>query len=103
MNKDMCLLFGRSCFGKSCVTPTEPYVFSLQPRNIFLQSGSEEEHTSLQVKIGDFGLARKEVVISPGDSSPLASLIEPLTPLFPPGKMLYLSLWLQYNTIPFSW
>lgn len=37
------------------------------------------------MKIGDFGLARKEVVVSPGGGSPLASLIEPLTPLFPPG------------------
>ena len=25
------------------------------------------------------------MVVSPGGSSPLASLIEPLTPLFPPG------------------
>lgn len=60
----------------------------LKPRNIFLQSngtrnGEVEKVSPLQVKIGDFGLARKEVVMSPGESSPLASLIEPLTPLFP--------------------
>ncbi|XP_020600739.1 eukaryotic translation initiation factor 2-alpha kinase 1-like [Orbicella faveolata] len=60
----------------------------LKPRNIFLHGlrhHKEERPTSFQVKIGDFGLARKEVVVSPGASSPLASLIEPLTPLFPPG------------------
>lgn len=59
----------------------------LKPRNIFLQGlrHPKEERYSFQVKIGDFGLARKEVVVSPGASSPLASLIEPLTPLFSPG------------------
>lgn len=60
----------------------------LKPRNIFLQGHrhkTEDRPTRFQVKIGDFGLARKEVVVSPGGSSPLASLIEPLTPLFPPG------------------
>lgn len=64
---------------------------SFQPRNIFLHGlrhRKEERPTSFQVKIGDFGLARKEVVVSPGGSSPLASLIEPLTPLFPPGMKI---------------
>lgn len=59
----------------------------LKPRNIFLQGlrHPKEERHSFQVKIGDFGLARKEMVVSPGASSPLASLIEPPTPLFPLG------------------
>lgn len=60
----------------------------LKPRNIFLQGLSQkadDRPTKFQVKIGDFGLARKEVVVSPGGSSPLASLIEPLTSLFPSG------------------
>lgn len=60
----------------------------LKPRNIFLQGHRHEsggQPTIFQVKIGDFGLARKEVVVSPGGSSPLVSLIEPLTPLFRPG------------------
>lgn len=60
----------------------------LKPRNIFLQGHrhkTEDRSTRFQVKIGDFGLARKEVVGSPGEGSPLATLIEPLTPLFTPG------------------
>ena len=63
-----------------------------QPRNIFLQGlrhKTEDRPTRFQVKIGDFGLARKEVVVSPGGSSPLASLIEPLTPLLPPGMKIF--------------
>ncbi|EDO46416.1 predicted protein [Nematostella vectensis] len=54
----------------------------LKPRNIFLQSltrRDEQTTAPLQVKIGDFGLARKDAVLYPDTSSPLASLIEPLS------------------------
>ena len=67
-------------------------VVFFQPRNIFLQGHRHEtggQPTIFQVKIGDFGLARKEVVVSPGGSSPLVSLIEPLTPLFQPGRKIF--------------
>lgn len=60
----------------------------LKPRNIFLQwllQKADDRPTRFQVKIGDFGLARKEAVVSPGAGSPLASLIEPHSPLFNPG------------------
>ncbi|XP_074616626.1 eukaryotic translation initiation factor 2-alpha kinase 1-like [Acropora palmata] len=60
----------------------------LKPRNIFLQwllQKADDRPIRFQVKIGDFGLARKEAVVSPGAGSPLASLIEPHSPLFNPG------------------
>ncbi|KAK3729626.1 hypothetical protein QZH41_017669, partial [Actinostola sp. cb2023] len=58
----------------------------LKPRNIFLQNLTKREGDTsppLQVKIGDFGLARKDAVAYPENTSPLATLIEPLTPLYP--------------------
>ena len=85
-------LYTRSLVAHKCNFITTLF---FQPRNIFLQGlrHPKEERDSFQVKIGDFGLARKEVVVSPGASSPLASLIEPLTPLFSPGmKVLYYQL-----------
>ncbi|XP_031565352.1 eukaryotic translation initiation factor 2-alpha kinase 1-like [Actinia tenebrosa] len=58
----------------------------LKPRNIFLHALTKREGDTtppLQVKIGDFGLARKDAVAYPETSSSLTTLIEPLTPLCP--------------------
>ena len=83
--------FGSTVTLKGACSPDKMigfFFFFFQPRNIFLHGlrhRKEDRQTSYQVKIGDFGLARKEVVVSPDGGSPLASLIEPLTPLFLPG------------------
>ena len=67
-----------------------PLAMFFQPSNIFLHRDKRFDGSyEYRVKIGDFGLARTDLFRQdPPHGTEFTSMIEPLSPLFPPGNCL---------------